>query len=480
LAPGCNHGAVRGDRESGRVVGRMMVALGLALVGCGSESGEGTGDAASGGIASGGVETAAGSSGAAETANTATASASGTSSTGPGGSATDSAADDTNGSGPKFDVTAPDGGTNCGAGGMMGDETFSYIWIANSSQGTVSKINTQTLVEEGRYIVRDDSAGNPSRTSVNLSGDVAVANRAGGVVKIWANIEDCQESNGMPGIQTSSGPNDVLAWGVEECIAWYTPFPQYGTQRPLAWTQGTLNESTCQYENQKIWTSGRAALSQAGPADVVLMDGDTGVVEQTVTIPASSGWAGLYGGAVDGEGNFWTVDHDWSAGNSELIRVNMADFTYDIWPTELEVHYGLAVDSVGRAWLCGGGVTSRFDPVTETWAHPANTTPSGSVYGGCMTDGNGILWHSRNGDSMMLGIDTETLDIVQSHPLPAYVHGVSIDFDGYVWGVEFAGSNAYRLDPATGQVDTVSGLVGAYTYSDMTGFALSAAGVPSG
>lgn len=284
----------------------------------------------------------------------------------------------------------------------------------------------------------------------------------------------------MPGIQTSSGPGDVLPWGVEECIAWYTGFPQYGTQRPLAWTQGTLNPATCKYENQKIWTSGRAGLSTAGPADVVLMDGDTGVVEQTVTIPSSSGWAGLYGGAVDGEGNFWTVDHDWNAGNSELIRVNMADFTYDSWPTEIEVHYGLALDSVGRAWLCGGGVTSRFDPLTETWAHPADPTPSGNVYGGCMTDGAGTLWHSRNGDGMMLGIDTETLAIVQQHMLPAYVHGVSIDFDGNVWGVEFSGTNAYRLDPTTGQVDTVSGLVGAYTYSDMTGFALSSAGVPSG
>jgi hypothetical protein len=29
-------------------------------------------------------------------------------------------------------------------------------------------------------------------------------------------------------------------------------------------------------------------------------------------------------------------------------------------------------------------------------------------------------------------------------------------------------------------IDTVGGLVGAYTYSDMTGFALSAAGIPSG
>ncbi len=465
-----------------RFVGPLATVLACSMGGCASEEGgNDSADAASGGLDPG-TQTQSGSSSESESSPTGhSESNSGTRGDSSGsGPETDSASGNSDGQPIKFDVSAPDGGANCGAGGMMGDETFSYIWIANSSQGTVSKINTQTLVEEGRYIVREDSAGNPSRTSVNLSGDVAVANRAGGVVKIWANVDDCQESNGMPGIQTSSGPDDVLPWGVEECIAWYTPFPQYGTQRPLAWTQGTFNQSTCQYENQKIWTSGRAGLSQPGPADVVLMDGDTGVVEETVTVASSSGWAGLYGGAVDGEGNFWTVDHDWSAGASELIRVNMADFTYDSWPTELEVHYGLAVDSEGRAWLCGGGVTSRFDPTTETWTHPANPTPSGSVYGGCMTDGDGILWHSRNGDGMMLGIDTETLDIVQSHPLPAYVHGVSIDFDGYVWGVEFSGSNAYRLDPQTGQVDTVSGLVGAYTYSDMTGFALSSAGVPSG
>ena len=62
---------------------------------------------------------------------------------------------------------------------------------------------------------------------------------------------------------TSSGPDDILPWGVEECIDWYTPFPQYGTQRPLAWTQGTLNQETCRYENQKVRTSGRAGQTGA-------------------------------------------------------------------------------------------------------------------------------------------------------------------------------------------------------------------------
>ncbi|MCX4240573.1 Vgb family protein [Paraliomyxa miuraensis] len=388
------------------------------------------------------------------------------------GTATTVDPDDT-GSSVYFDVGSPDGGADCS--GMMGDgDTHSYIWIANSSQGTVSKINTETLVEEGRYRVRPDSAGNPSRTSVALSGNVAVANRAGGVVKIYTNTDECQESNGMPGIQTSTGAADILAWGVEECVAWYTPF-DYQTQRPLAWAQGTINDATCQWENEKLWTSGRYG---AGNADVLLLDGETGVVEATAVVPSVIGWAGLYGGAVDSEGNFWSVDHNWD-GPSTLVRVERATMAVSTWPVTGSVHYGLAVDPQGRAWLCGNGGVSRFDPITATWTHspPIN---GGSALGGCMTDDQGTLWHSPYPTAAMYGFDTETLAITHQIPIPAYCHGVSIDFDGNVWGVQFGGSDAYRIDPVTQTVDTVTGLVGAYTYSDMTGFALSSVGVPSG
>jgi hypothetical protein len=56
------------------------------------------------------------------------------------------------------------------------------------------------------------------------------------------------------------------------------------------------------------------------------------------------------------------------------------------------------------------------------------------------------------------------------------VHGVSIDFYGYVWGVTHSEPYAYRADPLTSTVDTFTGLNGPYTYSDMTGFALKNAG----
>ncbi|PRQ07866.1 hypothetical protein [Enhygromyxa salina] len=111
---------------------------------------------------------------------------------------------------PKWDTLAvPDGSEQCGGGND--DFEFSFLWAANSSQGTISKIDTKTVTEVGRYIVRPDNNGSPSRTSVALSGHVAVAKRSGGVTKIYADQQFRQESNGMPGIQTSNN-NQFLPW----------------------------------------------------------------------------------------------------------------------------------------------------------------------------------------------------------------------------------------------------------------------------
>ncbi|MCA9706098.1 MAG: hypothetical protein KDK70_09645 [Myxococcales bacterium] len=380
--------------------------------------------------------------------------------------------DDGSGGLPSFDVGAPDGGASCGGGmGGGGDGTLSYIWIANSSQSTVSKINTQSMIEEGRYITRPDSAGNPSRTSVSLSGDMAIANRNGGVTKIYGNTADCQESNGVPGLQTSSGANDILPWGQDECVAWHTPLV-YSSNRPIAWAQGEWNTGTCSYDNEKLWTAGSNGV---GTAQVLLLDGETGVVEQTVDIPEVGSSIGLYGGAVDGDGNFWGIDR---SGSYNLIRVDRQNFGYQVIPGPGPGGYGIAVDSVGRPWYCAGGGAWRYDAVPGTWQ--SVPSPGGNLWGGCMTDGAGTLWHCRQQDATLVGIDTETLQVVQQIPIPSYAHGISIDFDGNVWAVSFNSTDAYRVDPVTGTIDTFTGLINAYTYSDMTGFALSTAGVPSG
>jgi hypothetical protein len=94
-------------------------------------------------------------------------------------------------------------------------------------------------------------------------------------------------------------------------------------------------------------------------------------------------------------------------------------------------------------------------------------------------DPGGLLWMGASSNSVM-GIDRQTFAVVHTWPVPSS-YGVSIDFYGNVWAVN--GSGAHRVDPTTGAVTSYNGLVGAYTYSDMTGFALSTVGgggAPSG
>lgn len=370
--------------------------------------------------------------------------------------------------GVKFDLgVVPDGGDKC-QGSQL---DFSYIWVANSSQGTVSKINTVTMVEEGRYLVRPDGAGNPSRTSVNLSGDVVIANRFGGITKVYARPESCPDTNGVPGIQTSAGKDDILAWGADECVAWYTAMP-YDAQRPMAWTSGVFNKDMCRYEEQKVWTTG-GNTGVPGSVVALRLNGDDGAIEQTIPIPEmGTPGAGPYGGAVDGDNNFWFHSRDINP--FLLARLDAVTLTYKVYPVPAPVApYGITVDTKNRVWLAGyTGGTARFDPVTETWQTNLQVTGLG-----LQEDAKGRMWiaHYPWDVRGIHGLDVETmteLKFINMTAVATESRGISVDFKGFVWMVDQTAS-AFRVDADAETWDIYTGLTGPYTYSDMTGWGLS-------
>jgi hypothetical protein len=225
-----------------------------------------------------------------------------------------------------------------------------------------------------------------------------------------------------------------------------------------------FNKQTCVYEDEELWTAGRGGIVGI---DILVLDGDDGTIKEKINVPTGGNglkedFYGIYGGAVDPDGNFWGSQ----LGNGgKLIRVNRLDMSYDIFTTPPGPHwYGMSVDSDGIVWLCSSTV-GRFDPLTETW----KTAPVGG-YTGCMADtgDKGLIWLS-NGNGVV-GVNRETLAVEKTWAA-AGSYGVSIDFKGFVWVVA-NGSTASKIDPMTGQFVTYNGLVGAYTYSDMTGFSL--------
>lgn len=441
------------------------------------------------------------SNGATESEGTASASASASASesnsaSGPEGSTTDEASASAPASSSGAEVTSSSGGeasttedtstplldvgsTDDGLG-PCGCE-LAYIWIANADEGTVSKINVRTLEEEGRYITRPDGAGNPSRTSVNLAGDVAVANRHGGLVKIYADEADCADTNGVPGIQTSSGAGDVLPWDMEECRAWYTEFGPTN-QRPVAWIAGAVTPGTCNSQNEMVWTAHSETpgiapgTGGAGGVVAVLLDGDTGdIVDETLLADFDGSLLGAYGGAVNADGDLFMIPMGTVGFSRSLARVTADTMETTIWDLPADVSsYGITVDHNGRVWVSstlGAGV-GRFDPETETW----DTVGSFVSLGGLAEGPNNHMWVATATGAVSVDIDTLMPGNIFFSNQTDGIKGISTDIDGFVWAV---GDVAWKVDPSSGAVeDSYSGLSSAYTYSDMTGYALGNVACP--
>jgi len=371
-------------------------------------------------------------------------------------------------------------GNPCDGGGMV---EFSYIWIANSTQGTVSKINTFTGIEEGRYYTsaigeQPDPNTGPSRTSVNLYGDVAVANRNGGVTKFAARKVDCIDKNNDGNITTSTGPNDIKPWLQDECQLWFhdTPPREFNEgPRPIAWEAG-LNEMTCEVDpNPRLWFGFYDFA--ANNATIRRLDGDTGMLLDEVQIPNWSGenW-GTYGGAVNKDGDFWVTG--WGA-NGPAVRVDADTLMveYIANPDSFDgSFYGMALDAKGDPWVgdCGNSSVYHYDVAAMKWEIVA-------VGPGCLrglqVDKEGRAFIAHNGfPAGMMVVDTFTETVIKNNvmiPGAQTPVGVSIDVEGFVWVVDQSCECAFKIDPDTYQVVLqVNGLQQPYTYSDMTGAGL--------
>ncbi|MEZ4382413.1 MAG: hypothetical protein R3A79_13765 [Nannocystaceae bacterium] len=281
-------------------------------------------------------------------------------------------------------------------------------------------------------------------------------------------------------IDTSSGPNDVLPFGEDECLLWHiTVSPNPGIEqkgpRPLGWDFADQDPNTCKYQTHTLWAGW---YSNGGQAYFWHLDGTDGTVLDSVDLPAwgnNNSW-GPYGGAVDKDHNFWVAG--W---HGPLARINANDLSVDIWNDATLTStssYGMALDGQGRPWFGGcSGAVVRFDPQTETFKNLGDT---GGCLRGLMVDGNGKAWIAGNGSCRLVEVDTVTETITNPNiPIPGCQTpvGISIDAEGFVWIVDQKGV-AYKMNPNDYSFEQVGGFNGPYTYSDMTGAGIQLQAMP--
>ncbi|MBI4704683.1 MAG: hypothetical protein HY744_26570 [Deltaproteobacteria bacterium] len=378
-------------------------------------------------------------------------------------------------------------------GALVLDQSMSgipgIIWISNTGQNTVSKVDTTTFQELGRYRV---GTSDPSRTSVNTEGDVYVGCRGGqSLMKISSAGKDCPDTNNDGKITTSSGPNDILPFGQDDCVLWHVPVPNPPLVRGVAAQDVPADPNDPEITGMKnyVWTGG------TNHKTVYKYDGKDGKLLIQTASPACT-----YGLALDGKGMLWQsgnvcgaeigrIDtnqcHDQASCDSFPVcesSCNEGGCTANCDAAVKEriklpqSVYGITVDFKQRVWVGGSGI-KRYDPAAPPAQRYKAINDVPFVHG-IAADGKGHVWGAAVG-SGVVRVDGDTMQKVIV-PVPN-AKGMAVDKDGKIWGVSW-GNEAHVIVPGYPALNdfnmipnAVTGLVSCYTYSDMTGQQLSLA-----
>jgi streptogramin lyase len=380
---------------------------------------------------------------------------------------------------------------------------FNFIWIAVSSKGTVVKIDTETGEVLAEYHTAPQGMGlDPSRTTVDLNGNVWVTNRneygtvpagaaspgipatdkeMGSVVHFGLEENGgCVDRNGNGVIDTSTGLGDVRGWNNEdnadayggistaedECILYYVRVNAVGTRHV------SVNS------DNDVWVGGYSSgwPNAGNPFD--LIDSDTGNI---IRQEASPDYYGGYGGLIDGNGVIWSANPllrwDTSLPLSGPNGGNWKGYSHD--------SYGLCLDNDGNVWntSLSSNQIRKFAPngaLLGTYGHGSENAQ------GCVVDNNGDVWVAGSLYGNSVGHLLNDGTFVGSVTVGSGPTGVAVDAVGKIWATNYSSRTASRIDPDTGPivngvhvgaVDFTTGDLGGnlYNYSDMTGSTLTGA-----
>jgi streptogramin lyase len=397
---------------------------------------------------------------------------------------------------------------------------FDFIWVALSGRNSVALINTNyddatdglvndgvaTLAESraGKGAVRGEyysapqgQPGNPSRTTVDINGDVWVGNRdassgGGSAVKITATPgEGARTSSGVWDSPTSNGTFNRLSWsnaGGADTNGGTSTAQDDAVQLYIR-TPSTGNRTIAIDSNNDVWIGGLNNRLHAQ------FDGDTGAQIGGTNAAGVGG----YGGVIDGNGILWSSD--WSNNRIGRYDTNAADpasaFLGAV--TTGGPSYGLGIDNNGNIWNSHYANNAPGAPA-GSYGAVSKLAPDGTLLGTytlglsvsspysrgvAVTPDNNVWVASSRADTVpRLDNDGNVLAQIAVGDFPT---GVSVDSNGKVWVTNqannSAGNSVMRIDPATNQVDLKVELgnnAAPYNYSDMTGSLVGGITNPTG
>jgi streptogramin lyase len=358
-------------------------------------------------------------------------------------------------------------------------ETYPFIWVSNSGEGTVSRFDTRTGRELGRYCTGPSGAAHsPSRTAVDGDGNAWIANRAfgiqGTVIKVLRTGFIDRNGNGL--IDTSRDLNNDGQITGSELLPWDANGDGQPDDERIALVVNAGRDRT----NPNILVNNGVPRSLAIDADdniwvglfnlrqYEVYDGRTGAYLATVPVAGQP-----YGAVIDANGHLFSATR-----TSYLDRINTNTRTYVGAINHGGDNYGIGLGQDGVVWTTtySSGQLIRYDPATNTVR--TYSVPGIGAYRGVGVDLAGNVWAASNSPDALVkftfAADGTTLLNTRTVATGNTPSAAVIDSEGFVWTTSYGYGDrrAWKVDPNT--VTVVPGWpiqtgIEPYNYSDMTG-----------
>lgn len=349
------------------------------------------------------------------------------------------------------------------------------VWLANSAEDTVSRIDPVGVAEVARHASGGDD---PSRVAVDFRGDLLVTNRAlegqSTLTKIASELARCVDRDASTSIRTSTGPTDVPPLLEDECVLW-----SVDVGAPLSVARALAIDGSTDAMGDD---GGDAWVGLHRSREILHLDGRDGAELDRIALPIEPFFA-----AFDPRGVLWVISQD---GYLAAMDRRTSPPTFEVLPVPLPCYslYGMAVDERGDLLLTGYACNQvvRFRPRTRTFSSLATLpNPRSAVFLGSeawVTHTDGRLSELELSPFRVL----RTVDLHALGEAPLDTIGVGVDALGKLWTVSAIGGDAgrglaTRVDPVTGSVThhLEVGLA-PHVMGDLTGVARGSVFVPTG
>lgn len=357
--------------------------------------------------------------------------------------------------------------------------TFPLLWVANAGEDTVSKIDTNTGKELGRYRTWFNVGTHgpwtgpaPSRTAVDADGNCYVANRhfdnrPAEVVKILSSGFIDRNGDGIMQTSTDANNNGVIDAG--EILA-MTDSNGNGIVEPneigderIAWVvrvggNNGLGRSLAIAPDGTIWAGlfNSQAYYQLNPTTGAIMAGPISVAPNTP-----------YGAVVDAAGILWSASLNNNIGKLDTVAKSyLATYSPGY-------NYGISYGA-GFVYLGGSNPVRKFNTATNTWSeinlgfgtYAVSVAPNGDI----LVHGSTVQGFGRGATRFKPDGSIVWSKANQAGVSDSQGRGCVPDSNDDVWTINLDNNNVQKYKGSDGTALGVHPVgLSPYTYSDATG-----------